>query len=505
VTEGRHDELVEQPVGPDDPHTLPVDAAGVDEVGVAPWPILLRQRIARRVGIDRRWAILIVVLSGLFTVAFTITLLAVSLQRIATDLDSDIATVSWTITGPMLAFGVVGPAYGKAGDLWGHKRVFLLGLLGAGIFAALTAVAWSATSLIAFRVLSSTAGAATGPSTMAFVNRLFPPDERVKPLGYWTFVSAGAPVLGVVAGAPLVEAFGWRVIFVIQAPLCLAGVLVGLWLLPDTERRDNVRFDIAGSLALGLGAASVLAAISQGARWGWTSPLMIGVLTAGALLLVAFVRVERRVAEPLMPLHWLRTRNVAVPVGVQSLANFAYMGGFLLAPQVLTRLLDYSTSRTGLVVIARPLTFAVVAPLAGYLTMRIGERRSAVGGTALVACSMVGFVFVEPDSGALLIVVALALSGAGFGLAGPALTSLVANAVDDADLGVAGALQQLITQLGAVLGSVVMTSVQQASEQRSGLDGSFRPAFAVAAVVAATATVLATFVRSTPRQSAIRR
>jgi MFS family permease len=246
--------------------TLSFDAGGVDEIGVVPWPILLRRRLADRIGIDRRWAVLWVVLGGLFTVSFTITILVVSLQRIAADLDTSVSVLNWAITGPMLAFGVVGPAFGKAGDLWGHQRVFVIGLFLAGVFAALTAVAWSAASMITFRILSASAGSACGPSAMAYINRLFPAEVRVKPLGYWSFVTAGAPVIGVVAGGPLVETIGWRAIFAIQAPLCLVGVVVALWLLPGTDRLIGVRFDVKGSVALGLGATSVLAGISQGPK-----------------------------------------------------------------------------------------------------------------------------------------------------------------------------------------------------------------------------------------------
>ncbi|MEI8322774.1 MAG: MFS transporter [Actinomycetes bacterium] len=124
-----------------------VDSAGVDEVSIVPWPLLRGKKAvkkaARRIGLNRAWATLIVLLAGLFTVSFTITVLVVSLETIATDLKTTTSTINWALTGPMLAFGVVGPAFGKAGDLWGHKRVFVLGLLFAGIFAALTAVAWN--------------------------------------------------------------------------------------------------------------------------------------------------------------------------------------------------------------------------------------------------------------------------------------------------------------------------------------------------------------------------
>ena len=480
--------------------TLEVDGAGIEEIAIVPWPILLRRRIADTVGIDRRWALLIVVLSGLFTVAFTITILVVSLKDIAEEFGTTEAVMSWCITGPMLAFGVVGPAYGKAGDLWGHKRIFIGGLVGAGVFAILTVFSWNALSMITFRTLSATAGAATGPSTMAYINRLFAPGDRVKPLSYWSFVNAGAPVIGVVAGAILVESVGWRSIFVVQAPLCLIGVIAALWLLPDTERQDKVKFDIAGSVTLGLSATSLLAGISQGSSWGWSSPATLACFVASGVGVRLFGAVERRAEAPLLPLHWLRTRNIALPIMSQSLANFAYMGGFLFAPRLLENVLDLEKTEIGNIVIARPLTFAVIAPIAGYATIKVGERVTGVVGGACVAISMVVFASVAEGSSILVVILALALSGVGVGMASPAMTTLVANSVDTGSLGVAGAMQQLSTQLGAVLGSVVMTAVQAARES-SGLVASYRAAFMVSAAVACGASVAALFVRPTARVS----
>lgn len=481
------------PGQPDDPQTLTVGYGGVDEVAYASWAAVIRHRLARRVRVDRRIATLVVLLSGLFTVTFTITLLAVSLSGIAEDLDTSLGVVTWAITGPMLAFGVVGPAYGKLGDLHGHKRVFLFGLAGAGLFAGLTALAWNGASMVTFRLISAAAGAATGPSTVAFITRLYPATERVRPLGWWTFVNAGGPVLGVVAGAPLIETFGWRALFAVQAPLCLVGVVVARILLPDTARRPKVRFDLAGSLTLGGAAVGILAAVSQGPQWGWTSPQTLALGGAGLVLALSFVRVERRAVEPLMPVAWLRTRNVALPIATQSLANFAYMGGFLLAPLLLDEALGYRTSTIGLVVIARPLAFALVATVAGTITVRVGERAAALVGTLAVVASMVTFATVRADTTMTWVLVALALSGLGFGVSGPALTSLVASAVDERELGVAGALQQLMSQMGAVAGTVVLTTVQRASTAPS--SESFVAAFLVGAAVSAVAVVAAANLR----------
>lgn len=482
----------------DDRRTLNVDSAGVDEIGVVPWPNLFRRWLGRRVPIEREWALLLVVLTALFTVGFTITILVVSLQSIADEFGSSVSVVSWSITGPMLAFGVVGPAFGKAGDLWGHKRVFVGGLFGAGVFALLTAVAWDITSMIAFRTLSATLGAATGPATMAYINRLFPSDQRVRPLSYWSFVNAIAPVLGVVVGAPIVEAYGWRVIFAVQAPLCVMGVVIAMWLLPDTERLHGVRFDVRGSIALGMAATAILAGINQGPRWGWSNPIIIGLLVVGALSLRWFVQVERTTSDPLLPLHWVRTRNIALPIASQSLSNFAYMGGFLMAPLIMADVLGYETSKIALVVIVRPLVFGLVAPLASLVTLRIGERATSMFGAACIGASMVSFAFVSFDTALWFVIVALGLSGAGIGIASPALTSLVANAVDDRDLGVAGAMQQLMNQIGAVLGAVVMTTVQQATES-GGVEASYRIAFTVAAGVTLVSVTAASFVKSSER------
>ena len=469
------------------------------EVEVAPWPILLRRRLAQKVGIPHRWAVLWVVLGGLFTTGFTITLLVVSLEGIAEELGTSVSVLTWAITGPMLAFGVVGPAFGKSGDLWGHKRIFVGGLFFAAVFAGLSAIAWNAATLILFRVLSATAGSACGPSAMAYINRMFEPTERVKPLSYWSFVTAGSPVIGVVIGAPLVDAIGWRAIFAIQAPLCLIGFVVALWLLPQTERIEGVKFDVMGSVTLGVGAVSLLAAVSQGRAWGWTSAATFGCLAISAVALYAFVKVEQRAEAPLVVLAWFRTRNVAFPVLSQMLTNFAYMGGFFLIPQVLgkPRGLGFPTATVGNLVIARPLAFSIIAPLAAMVTIRVGERIAGVVGALGLVLSMVLWSTVDFDTTYLFIIAATALSGIGLGIASPALTSLMANAVDEADLGVAGALQQLMTQLGAVMGAAVMATV---SVTASADDlGPFHTAFVVGAVVAGAGAVAAAFVRSTPR------
>lgn len=478
-----------------------IELPGADEVAVLPWPLVFRERVARRAESSPRyrWWVAWAVLAGLFSVGFTITILSVSLPRIARDLGTDTATLTWVVTGPLLAVGVLGPTLGKAGDVWGHTRVYLLGLSGAAVFAALTAVAWNAGSLIVFRVIGASAGAATGPASMALILRSFPADERVKAMGYWSLVGAGAPVLGVVAGGPVVETFGWRWIFAAQAPLTLAAVAVAAVVLPETDRTRREPLDLPGALLLSAGVTSLLFGLNRGPVWGWTTPGPLAAFALTPVALVAFVAWERRTKHPLVDLGYLRRRNFTFPILSQLFSNFAYMGSFILTPLYLSAAFGYGERHIGLVTIARPLAFSASAPVAGYLTLRVGERVAAVAGSGLVVASMAALSSVSPSTHDPAVAGALALAGVGLGMSSPALAASVANAVEEASLGVAGAAQQMIVQIGVVAGIQVAQTVQAARAGVDGLVGSFQTTYAVLGAVAVAGVVLAAFVRPAPR------
>jgi EmrB/QacA subfamily drug resistance transporter len=491
--------------GADDSHPeeLSIDAPGADEVAIVPWPLMLRGRVTDRMADSPRyaWIVLAVALFGLFSVGFTITILSVSIPRIADEMGSDTSTITWVVTGPLLAFAVFGPAMGKLGDIHGHRRVYCLSMACVSLFAGLTAVSWSAGSLIAFRTLGAATGAAVGPASIAIINRLFPRERRVQAMGYWSMVGAGGPVIGVVAGGPIVETFGWRWIFVAQVPLTLLGLALAVLVLPETERLRRVPFDLKGAVVLALGATSLLFAINRGPLWGWSSPLILAGFAVAPLAIVTFVLIERRVEHPLLPLAYVRRRNFSFAIATQGFTNFAYMGGFVITPIFLESVFGYPETRVGALMIARPLAFAITGPLAGYVAVRIGERTSAVVGAAFVVASMVALSTVAPGSTDLIIVASLALSGVGLGCSSPALAASIANAVDERDLGVAGAFQQMMTQLGVVIGIQVMVTVSVVRQSSVGAVAAYGEAYLLGAAVAALGLACALFVRSTPRRA----
>lgn len=478
---------------------LSVGVVGVDEETVLPWPLVMRQRVRSRMeGSDRyAWLVTAVVLFGMLTVTISITILAVNITTIARDLDSNKSVLTWVIAGPTLAGAILGTTAGKLGDLYGHRRVNLVGLGGAAVFSVACALAWSASSLVGFRILSATLGAATGPTSMAIINLLFPREQRARALGYWSMVVAGGPVIGLVAGGFIVEAVGWRAIFWIQAPMLAASAAAGFLLLPETPRRTDTHFDLVGQVLLGLGILGILLPVNQAPNWGWASPAVLGAFALAVVLIAAFVLWERRVEHPLVPLKYFGRRNFAFPMAVQFFTNFAYMGGFILAPQLLQEVRGLASDQTSLLMIPRPLTFAIVGPVAGYLAVKVGERASAVVGNACIALSMLGLAVISHNPSNLGMIIALALSGAGLGAAAPSLAATLANAVDDQDLGIAGAAQQLVSQVGVSLGTTLLVTIQVSAADRGSLSGSYALAFGVGATVCLVGVVLSAFIRST--------
>jgi EmrB/QacA subfamily drug resistance transporter len=477
-------------------------AASSGEEGVVPWSFLprLRRRAMRAavhgpdspVGGDRhRWWVLVTVLAGLLAVNFTFTIFAVALGRVGHTFHTSAANVTWVITAPLLCFGVAAPALGKLGDTIGQRRLYLIGTSLTVVAALLTATAPSIGVLILARALSGIVGAATGTASMALIFRAFDQEDRVKAMGWWSLVGAGGPVIGVVAGGVLIQDFGWRALFWAQAPVILAATLLAALVLPETRRGSVESFDWSGAASITLASVGLLVGLNRGPGSGWASPLVLGSFAAVPVGLALFGRAERRAAHPILPLHLLRRRNFSFAIANQLASNFAYMGGFILTPLLLEQVFGQSAAKAGLTVIARPLAFSIVAPLAGYLAARIGSRTTAVTGGIVLVGSMVVFGLAGHTSGVPIVVAALTLSGVGLGMSSPSVAASVANAVDDDDLGSASSALQLVGQLGTVAGIQVLETVQTTRARSAGLLGSFHDAYFAGGIAAVAAAVCA--------------
>jgi MFS family permease len=513
--------------GFDSPEAIEAEAmlsgggAGAEGGIVVPWPLLFRHRMHTKVRTSDRyqWWVLWTVLAGLLSVNITFTVFVVALPQVAHQLHTSVSTLTWTSTGPLLAFGVAAPVLGKLGDIGGYRRLYMWGLLGAAVCVILTATAPNAGVLIGARLLDGVEGAATGAASMALMLQVFSNEDRVKAMGWWALVGAGGPVIGVTVGAPIIQYFGWRALFWGELPLMAMAAVLAFIVLPGRDQlhpgvtRAEVdlgalteppyspwrHLDWTGSFTLAASVTAGLLALNLAPAHGFTSPLILGIFGISIVAGVWFVIQEQRTDHPLIPLRYFRMRNFTFPLAAKALTNFSYMGGFFLFPLLMEGIYGYSETRAGLVSTARPLLFSIIAPVAGYTAVVIGERISTVVGTLTLAGSMVVFTQIGAHPSLVVILIALALSGAGIGIATPSTTSSSSNEVELHELGVMSAAQQLVTQVGVVAGIQVMVTVQASSRGGVGSLASFHRAYLVGLVVALAATVCAFFMRNTPR------
>jgi len=421
---------------------------------VAPW----RQRLLDRLeagGHYRGW-VLFAALAGMFSTTFPITILAVSLAPIAEEFGTSETTIAWVISAPMLLSAVALPLVGKLGDLRGHRRIFLLGFAGSTLVAVLTAFAWDAASLIGFRTLAAILGGATQPTAMALIFAVYPPHERVRAMGWWSMTTAAAPALGLIAGGPLVDLLGWRVVFLFQAVLSALALALATVVLRETPRRA-VAFDVGGALTLALGVGSLMFALGSVRQLGLDSPWIPTSLGIGAIALFAFVRIERRVREPLLPLEFFRTRHFSATLLTNGFANAAYMGAFVIAPLFLVQIFGYSTTVVAFIMLIRTASLTLSSPVGGHLGERLGERHASLLGCLLMTASLglIAWSAAAAEIGAFAI--GLVGQGIGHGLSQPSITAAISRSVDESDLGIAAAANRLLGQGGAAFGITALS------------------------------------------------
>ncbi len=406
----------------------------------------------------RRW-VLLACLIGMFSVMFPATILTISIASIAIDLHSQPATVTWVTTAPLLAAAVATPVLGRLGDLRGHRLLYVIGMIVAGTFAVLTAMAWSAASLIIFRTLSQVGAAATVPASFAILFRCFPAGERVRAASLASGVTASAAAIGVVIGGPLVDWFGWRPIFLAEAVLVAAALTAALIVLPrDRGERVRIPIDLPGAIALAVTIFALTFGINRLGVWG-LNPISVISLIVFPIGLAALILIEKRSSAPLLPLQVLSQRNTQLVSAVTFLLGASWMGNFVITPLLLESVMGFSAGSTSAISVPRAGFVMLAAPVAARLGTRFGERKLIIYSATALAVILAGFALGASRESAIILAIALPLSGWAFGHTSPALVSSMGHAVTEEDFGLATSLQQTSMQIGQVVGIGLFTSL----------------------------------------------
>jgi MFS family permease len=428
--------------------------------------------------------VLAVTLLGVAAGSFSNSLLVASLPQVARDLGTTTGVVSWVNIAPTIAFAVSMPIFGKLGDLYGHRRVFLCGWSVATLLAFATAFAPDAYWLIALRTAAQLAGTSTTPTTFGILASVFEPEERPRAFGKALSVHALSPLVAIMVGGAAIEAVGWRSLFVAQAAVAVVAVLVAIPVLPETPTRRDIRFDVRGAVLLSVGMVSLLLAINRSPEWGLDHGLVRAAFVVAFAGLGAFVVVERRVRAPLVPLVWLGRREVAAPLVTNFCAHAAFLGLVMVTPFLLREVFGYSDAMTVWITGLRTGSFAVGAFTVARVAVRVGRRRAQLLMNTLVMLSgLLTFVAAHEHSITVL-VVSFLIGGYGLGAGRPSVIAAVNNAVSNADSGTANGLYSMAQMLGSSIGQTVLVAIVGTATTSAAAYG--RAGLAAGAIGAAT-------------------
>ncbi len=448
----------------------------------------------------------LIVASGAY--ALMQTFLIPALGELERELGTTTTWVTWTVTAYLLSGAVSTPIVGRLGDQYGKKRlmmitlgVFLLGSVGA-IFAPNVGV------LIAFRVVQGVGGASF-PLSFAIIRDEFPPGRIPTAMGTVSAVLGVGGGVGIALSGVIVDHLSWRWLFVVSAVL-VAAALVMVWrFVPESPVRAPSRPDITGALLLSAGLVALLLGVTEGERWGWGSPAIVGLLAGSLVLFLVWGRYELGVADPMVDMRMLARRPVLFTNITAALSGFAlYMTWVILPgffqlprglPDDLAALGDYGFGTTvtvaGLWILPTSAVIVVSGPVAGLIGRRYGSRPPLVAGMVLLAVgsAMIALFHDTP----LQVSACFAICGVGIGFSFAAMPRLVSDAVSPSETGVANGMNTVIRTVGGVVGAQVGAAVLTASAVAGGsvpAESGYVTAFWIGAAAAVAGAVTAAFV-----------
>ena len=443
--------------------------------------------------VRRGWTLALASL-GAFMSALDVVVVATALPTLRTHLGASLSDLEWTINAYNLVFGCLMLTGAALGDRFGRRRMYVLGL---GVFvlgSAMAALSPSAGLLIVARVVQGAGGAAVVPLTLTLISDAFPVEKRGTAIGIWGGVTGLGVAAGPVVGGAIVQGLSWQWIFWLNVPVGVLTAALSASRLTES-RGPRPQLDITGLVLAGAGLFALTWAPVRAPSVGWSSPEVIGALAAGALLMAGFLAWERRARYPMLPLAYFRRRGFSTANAVIFFQFVSLIGSLFFVTQLFQIGLGYSPLGAGLRILVWMATPMLVAPAAGALADKIGNKPFMLIGLVLQAAGLGWLAAVTtPGVSYGTLVAPLIMAGIGISMCFPTVANAVTASVPPADVGVAAGTNNALNALGGVFGIAILAAVFAAhgsyASPASFIAG-FRPAEWVAAAVAATGVIAA--------------
>ena len=411
----------------------------------------------------RRWVILGVVVVGLLAIVIDNTVLNVALKTIANPaggLGASQSELEWAINSYTLVFAGLLFTFGVVGDRIGRKRVLMAGLVLFGLGSLFSAYSHSPDQLIAARAVMGLGGAAVMPQTLSIIANVFEPVERARAIGIWTSAVGIGVAIGPVLGGLLLSHFWWGSVFLINVPVTVIGAAAALILIPESRNPAPGKIDYVGVLASVLGLVLLVFGIVQGGDGAsWVSAGVLGPALGGLAVLALFAWYESRIDHPSLDVRLFKHRALSASVGSIALLFFGMGGVYFFTSFYLQNVRGYSPLATGALAIPFALGQFVMSPRSASLVSRLGIRRVMVTGMLANAVAIGGWAFLGEHSPIWIVALLFFVQGAGLGLAVPAATSTVMEALPRERAGAGSALTNTARQVAVALSVAVLGSI----------------------------------------------
>src|SRR5262245_35541138 len=455
------------------------------------------------VAAEKRWLALYVLCFGVLMIVLDTTIVTVALPSIRADLGFDETSLVWVVNAYMLTFGGFLLLGGRLGDLFGHRKLFLIGLTAFTLASLACGLASSQEVLIAARAAQGLGGAVVTAVALSLIMDLFAePQDRAKAMGIYSFVCAAGGTIGALLGGFLTTALSWHWIFLVNLPIGTFVYASCLRLLPvDTAPQEKVRLDVAGAVTITVALVLAVYAIVNGNQVGWRTLETMGLLGTAAALFAVFIAIEMRADAPLVPLRLFRLRNLATANIVGVLWAAAMFAWFVIAALYMQLLLDYTPLQIGLAFVPADLIMAVFSlGLSARIVMRFGIRGPIAVGMLLVGIGLFLFACAPLEADFLRdILPGMLLLGLGAGMALNPVLLAAMNDVSPGESGLASGIVNTSFMMGGALGLAVFASLAAARtdnmlavgvDESAALSGGYDVAFGVGAAFAVTAAVV---------------
>jgi EmrB/QacA subfamily drug resistance transporter len=409
---------------------------------------------------NKKWWTLAAVAFGLFMIMLDNTVVNVALPSIASDLKISISELEWIVTGYALTFAALLITGGKLADMYGRRRIFVIGLTIFSLSSLACGLAPNAGFLIGARAVQGLGAALMNPATLSIITATFPPRQRGQAIGIWAGVSAMALAIGPLVGGLIVDNFSWNWIFFINVPIGVLGIVVSQLVIKesrDTSHEQSI--DLPGLLTSGLALFALSYALIEGNTKGWSSPEIIGLFAAAAVLVVAFILLESRQRLPMLDLSLFRINSFVGSNVVALLVSLGMFGVFFFISLYVQNILGYSPTKAGAIFLPMTILIILIAPVAGKLSDRVGGRWLIGGGMTLLGISLLLYQRITVTSGFWTLLPSLILGGIGMAMTMSPMTSVAMGSVPVDKAGVGSGVLNSFRQMGGALGIAIMGAI----------------------------------------------